>query len=76
MQEYELNVLEQYDVEVSGTRKTRGAVLCDTDRGLMLLKEVKVSKRRIPALYELHEYLLEQGYTHTCLLYTSPSPRD
>ena len=65
MQEYERNVLEQYDIEVSGTRKTRGAVLCDTDRGLMLLKEVKVSKRRIPALYELHEYLLEQGYTHT-----------
>ncbi|MCI9382220.1 MAG: CotS family spore coat protein [Dorea sp.] len=65
MQEYELNVLEQYNIEVSGTRKTRGAVLCDTDRGMMLLKEVKVSERRIPALYELHEYLQEQGYTWT-----------
>ena len=43
MQEYELNVLEQYNIEVSGTRKTRGAVLCDTDRGMMLLKEVKLS---------------------------------
>lgn len=65
MQEYELNVLEQYDIEVSGTRKTRGAVLCDTNRGLLLLKEVKVSQKRIPALYELHEYLLNQGYPHT-----------
>lgn len=65
MQEYELNVLEQYDVEVSGTRKTRGAVLCDSDQGLLLLKEVKVSEKRIPALYELHEYLNEQGYTRT-----------
>ncbi len=65
MQEYELNVLEQYDVEVSGTRKTRGAVLCDSDQGLLLLKEVKVSEKRIPALYELHEYLKEQGYTRT-----------
>lgn len=65
MQEYELNVLEQYDIEVSGTRKTRGAVLCDTDRGLMLLKEVKVSKKRIPALHELHEYLRSQGCTQT-----------
>ena len=65
MQEYELNVLEQYDIEVAGTRKTRGAVLCDTDRGLMLLKEVKVSEKRIPALYELHEYLRDQGYIWT-----------
>ena len=65
MQEYELNVLEQYDVEVSGTRKTRGAVLCDSDQGLLLLKEVKVSEKRIPALYELHEYLNAQGYTRT-----------
>ena len=65
MQEYERNVLEQYDIEVSGTRKTRGAVLCDTDQGLMLLREVKVSKRRIPALYELHEYLRSQGYAGT-----------
>ena len=65
MQEYELNVLEQYDIEVAGTRKTRGAVLCDTDQGLMLLKEVKVSEKRIPALYELHEYLRDQGYIWT-----------
>lgn len=65
MQEYELSVLEQYDIEVGGTRKTRGAVLCDTDRGLMLLKEVKVSQKRIPALHELHEYLRSQGCEQT-----------
>ena len=65
MQEYELNVLEQYDIEVAGTRKTRGAVLCDTDQGLLLLKEVKVSEKRIPALSELHEYLQSQGYIRT-----------
>ena len=65
MQEYELNVLEQYNIEVSGTRKARGAVLCDTDQGLLLLKEVKVSEKRIPALSELHEYLQSQGYIRT-----------
>lgn len=62
MQEYELNVLEQYNIEVASTRKTRGAVLCDTDRGLLLLKEVKVSPKRIPALYELYAYLCSQGF--------------
>lgn len=65
MQEYELKVLEQYDIEVLSTRKTRGAVLCDTDRGLMLLKEVNVSQGRIPALAALHEYLNRQGIDRT-----------
>ena len=65
MQDYDRNILEKYEIDVNSTRKVRGAVLCDTDRGMMLLKEVKVSERRIPALYELHEYLQEQGYTWT-----------
>ena len=43
MKDFETDVLEQYHIEVKGTRKTRGAILCDTD---------------------------------SCLLYTSPSPRD
>ena len=38
MKEYEAEVLEQYDMEVRGTRKMRGAFFCDTDEGAMLLK--------------------------------------
>ena len=38
MKEYEAEVLEQYDMEVKGTRKMRGAFFCDTDEGAMLLK--------------------------------------
>lgn len=61
MQEYELSsILEQYDVVVSSTRKTRGAILCDTDKGLLLLKEMGVSRTKIPALLELYEYLGSQ----------------
>lgn len=37
MREYELEVLEQYDIEVISTRKTRGAYFCNTKEGLMLL---------------------------------------
>ncbi len=63
MQEYEQSsILEQYDVAVNGTRKTRGAILCDTDRGVLLLKEVSVSQAKVPALLEIYARLAEQGY--------------
>ena len=62
MQEYELKVLEQYDVDVKGTRKTRGAFFCDTDQGLFLLKEAGISEKRVPALYKLGEALKEAGH--------------
>ena len=62
MQDYERNVLEQYDMNVNSTRKTRGAVLCEADQGLYLLKEVVAAEGRIPVLCELQQYLLQQGY--------------
>lgn len=63
MQEYELKILEQYDINVKGTRKTRGAFFCDTEQGLFLLKEAGISEKRVPALYRLGEVLKEAGYT-------------
>ena len=36
-EEYELEVLEQYNIEVKGTRRIRGAFFCDTNEGTMLL---------------------------------------
>lgn len=63
MQEYELKILEQYDINVKGTRKTRGAFFCDTEQGLFLLKEAGISEKRVPALYRLGEVLKESGYT-------------
>ena len=62
MQEFEQKILEQYDIEVSSTRKVRGAVLCETNKGLFLLKEITISEKRIPALCELYTRLYEQGY--------------
>lgn len=62
MQDYEQSVLEQYNLDVNSTRKTRGAVLCDTKQGIFLLKEVLMSESRVPALCELYEHLREQGY--------------
>lgn len=62
MQDYELAVLEQYHINVKSTRKTRGAFFCDTDKGLLLLREAGISEKRIPVLFELYEYLKQQGY--------------
>lgn len=62
MQDYDRNVLEKYKIDVSSTRRVRGAVLCDTVQGLFLLKEVSAPAGRIPALDELYTHLIEHGY--------------
>ena len=36
MNDWGKSVLEQYDVEVRSTRKGRGALLCETNQGLMI----------------------------------------
>lgn len=51
MREYEIEVLEKYELDVKSTRRIRGAYYCDTKEGTMLLKETKISKRRAPLLY-------------------------
>lgn len=61
MREYELEILEQYDIEVTGTRKVRGAFFCDTNEGTMLLKETKMSDRRAPFFYEILSNLQSEG---------------
>lgn len=39
--------LNQYDLEVISLKRGRGAVICETDQGMMLLKECSVSENRI-----------------------------
>lgn len=60
-EEYELEVLEQYNIEVRGTRRIRGAFFCDTNEGTMLLKETKISGRRAPLLYEALSCIEKRG---------------
>src|SRR5699024_8817354 len=60
-EEYELEVLEQYHIEVKGTRRIRGAFFCDTNEGTMLLKETRISGRRAPLLYEVLSRIEKRG---------------
>lgn len=62
MKENEVSVLEQYNIDVKSTRKIRGAVLCDTEQGLFVLKEKDISEKRLPMLYKLYEHLENMGY--------------
>lgn len=61
MRENELSVLEQYHIDVNSTRKVRGAILCDTNQGLLLLKEITFSEKRVPMLSKLCDHLKENG---------------
>ena len=65
MREYELEVLDQYDMELISTRKIRGAFFCDTDRGSLLLKPVTFSEKKVPLLMSLCEHLEQNG--HFCV---------
>lgn len=61
MRECEQSILEQYDIDVKNMRKVREAYLCETDKGVFLLKEMQISEKRIPMLFRLGEHLQEQG---------------
>lgn len=57
MNEKALPVLEQYDLKIKGTKRVRGSYYCDTDKGLMLLKEYENSRGRLEMLEKLQLHL-------------------
>lgn len=61
MYNQEEEILEQYEIEVRSTTKGRGALICDTDKGTMLLKEFHGSKERAKFLYDILEFLHGRG---------------
>lgn len=63
MKDYGISVLDQYEIDVDSTRRTRGAVLCNTDKGLFLLKELHMPGERLPILIEIYQYLERQGFS-------------
>lgn len=53
--EKQIVLLENYDIVVNQTSKGRGAIICDTNKGTMILKEYKGSKEKL----QLDQALLE-----------------
>lgn len=64
MREKEIGILEQYDIDVKNIRKVRDAVLCETEKGLFLMKEMRFSEKRLAMLEHLGNHLREQGCEH------------
>lgn len=61
MGEKSVNVLEQYDVRMIRSIRGRGAMLCETDQGLMLLKEYSGSLLRLSIEDEILCGLKQRG---------------
>lgn len=53
MNDRAVNVLEQYDMEVTRTYKGRGVIICDTSDGLRVLKEYRGKTEKLELLDEL-----------------------
>lgn len=57
-----VGVLENYDIEVLRTWKGRGAILCESDKGLLILKEYTGPKSKIIFQDALLKQIKEQGF--------------
>ncbi len=62
MNDRAVSVLENYEIEVLRTWKGRGAILCESDKGLLILKEYTGSKDKIMFQDALLQKIREQGF--------------
>lgn len=61
MNDRSVSLLEQYAIEVKGTRKGRGAILCETDRGTLIFKEYGGNPERLKMQDRLLQKVAEKG---------------
>ncbi len=62
MNDRAVSVLENYEIEVIRTWKGRGAMLCESDRGVLILKEYPGPKDKIIFQDALLRNICEQGF--------------
>lgn len=59
-----LSVLEQYGLVSENTYRGRGALLCQTQQGLKIIRPYDGPAGRLEKVYELLEHLKEAGHNH------------
>lgn len=64
-----VNMLERYDLEVLRTWKVRGAILCEADKGLFILKEFGGSTEKLMLQDAFLTFLKKQGFLQAEELY-------
>lgn len=62
MNEKSLKVLEQYDIQVTGTKRGRGSYICETNMGKKLLADYTGSEKKLVFVNEVLEMLKGKGY--------------
>lgn len=62
MNDRAVSVLENYEIEVLRTWKGRGAMLCESDKGLLILKEYAGPKDKIIFQDALLKMIRQQGF--------------
>lgn len=67
MNDRAIGVLEQYDITVARTFKGRGTIICDTDKGMCVLKEYRGKSEKLELLDKLQEKAQEGIKTDTLL---------
>ncbi len=65
-----VNILEQYDVTLLKTWKGRGALLCDTEQGLKIIREYTGPLEKLCILEAVGQQLKEEGFLSDCILRT------
>ena len=69
MYDYGLSVMEQYGLTVKSSYRGRGALICETQRGLKIVKEYRGSEKKLEAQRKLQLHILESGETRVdCVL--------
>ncbi len=63
-----INILDNYDMTVLRTWKGRGAILCETEKGVRILKEYVGPKDKLCVLEAVTEKLREAGFLTDCLV--------
>ena len=62
MNDRAVSLLDQYEIEVVRTRKGRGAILCETDRGLLIFKEYGGNPEKLRVQDQLLKTVAERGF--------------
>lgn len=61
MYDYGLSTLEQYHLTARASWRTRGALLCQTEKGLLILREFNGSEKKLGRQQELLQKLQDDG---------------
>lgn len=64
MNDRAVSLLEQYEIEVRRTWKGRGAILCESDRGLLIIKEYGGPAEKIRFQEYLLNHIRKSGIVH------------